>query len=153
MYIYKQLATHPEEFLPPVLGLVLTALLKSSPADAEVVHPSPDVAGSDTGVEEAVGFAQSGSPYCPLILFDSYIFYCRSTTAQRSILHQHKQRQQVSFWFLVFATRREKSRSRQITLTFFNEPTFPTRKTSQHANPNPTYGETVPTPTTIIEPT
>ena len=63
----NQNSTYPDEFLPPVLGLVFTALLKSSPA-AEAVHPpSPDAAVSDTGAEEAVGFAQSGSPYCPLM--------------------------------------------------------------------------------------
>jgi len=59
--LWIQFGLPPEAFLPPVLGLVL---LKFSPA-AELVHPSPpETAGSDdTGVEEAVGLAQSGSPY------------------------------------------------------------------------------------------
>ena len=60
--------THPNVFLPPVLGLVL---LKFSPADAALVQPppSPDAAAGSAGAaeDEAVGLAQSGSPYCPLI--------------------------------------------------------------------------------------
>mmetsp|Transcript_4661 Transcript_4661/g.5920 ORF Transcript_4661/g.5920 Transcript_4661/m.5920 type:complete len:83 (-) Transcript_4661:17-265(-) len=69
--LWMQFGLPPEAFLPPVFGLVFTALLKSSPV-AAVVHPPspPDAAGSDDDAgaeEEAVGLAQSGSPYCPLI--------------------------------------------------------------------------------------
>lgn len=60
-----------------MFGLVLlftVALLKSSPA-AEAVHPPP---GSDdaAGAEDAVGLAQSGSPYCPLIFSIVVLIYC-----------------------------------------------------------------------------
>ena len=60
-----------------MLGLVLlftAALLKSSPA-AEAVHPPPG-SDDDAGAEEAVGLAQSGSPYCPLIFSIIVLIYC-----------------------------------------------------------------------------
>jgi hypothetical protein len=63
--------TYPAAFRPPVLGLVFTALLKFSPA-AELDHPPPplpdDSTGADAGADDAVGLAQSGSPYWPLIV-------------------------------------------------------------------------------------
>ena len=63
--------TYPDAFRPPVLGLVFTALLKFSPA-FELDHPpSPlpdDSTGADAGADDAVGLAQSGSPYWPLIV-------------------------------------------------------------------------------------
>lgn len=62
--------TYPDAFRPPVLGLVFTALLKFSPAELD--HPpSPlpdDSTGADAGADDAVGLAQSGSPYWPLIV-------------------------------------------------------------------------------------
>jgi len=76
--------TYPAAFRPPVLGLVFTALLKFSPA-AELDHPPPplpdDSTGADAGADDAVGLAQSGSPYCPLIVllslvrFDSMVIF------------------------------------------------------------------------------
>ena len=68
--------TYPAAFRPPVLGLVFTALLKFSPA-AELDHPPAplpdDSTGADAGADDAVGLAQSGSPYWPLIVLLSLV--------------------------------------------------------------------------------
>ena len=69
--------TYPDAFRPPVLGLVFTALLKFSPAELDQ-PPSPlpdDSTGADAGADDAVGLAQSGSPYWPLIV--QYIIILR----------------------------------------------------------------------------